>query len=91
MSNRLIIDTNLMHANSRIVGMIETDESVMVLFERAQIEIPCDRNATAASPGGKNADYMAEVVSISADLERLESDLWDEFRAIKLQLAATSG
>ena len=40
MSNRLIVDTNLMHANSRIVGMIETDESVMVLFERAQIEIP---------------------------------------------------
>jgi hypothetical protein len=90
MSNRLIVDTNLMHANSRIVGMIETDESVMVLFERAQIEIPGDRNSTAATPGAKKADCLPEVVSISADLQRLESDLWDEFRAIKLQLTATS-
>jgi len=89
MSNRLIVDTNLIHANSRIVGMIETDESVMVLFERAQIEIPYDRNSTAAPAGVKKADCLPEVVSISADLEQLESDLWDEFRAIKLQLAAT--
>lgn len=88
MSRRLFVEQKLPISPSNLVGLIESDESIMVLFERAQIEVPADRDASPLA-----AELVAPIgapqsVTIFADLERLESDLWDEYRALKMQLAA---
>lgn len=76
MSDRYCSTVDATELRTRVLGIIESDEPAIVLFERAQVVIP------------SNGRRPTRHETIHADLPRLESELIAEFQRMKELLAA---
>ena len=85
MFERFAITMTPTDAPSQVIGLIESDQPAVVLFERTQVctlrEVPQRLAASAES-----FPSTSDPETILADLEQIKIDLWREFCSIKSRL-----
>ncbi len=84
MSDRYAKSTGSTVLHSQVLGLIESEEPLLVLFERTQVQLPSDPRISLSGDSTRRGSNEA----ILADLPQLERELWEEFWSFKSRLAA---